>query len=178
MHHALNGRPFLDRSSELFFELALEGLLGRLPRFHFSAGELPLERRGVVAAPLSNQQPPVTALNHRCNDGSHASRHLRNGLAGSSLSRAGRFGISSHPPLALAALLSFRTFQSSLDRKSTRLNSSHGYISYAVFCLKKKKTTRHNTYLSRDSFIQPCTVPVTYGLHELPPVGIAVWLCW
>src|SRR3989449_2520890 len=28
---------------------------------------------------------------------------------------------------------------SGLDRKSTRLNSSHGYISYAVFCLKKKK---------------------------------------
>src|SRR2546429_6845075 len=30
------------------------------------------------------------------------------------------------------------------DRKSTRLNSSHGYISYAVFCLKKKKT--NHTY--------------------------------
>src|SRR2546429_8499902 len=30
---------------------------------------------------------------------------------------------------------------SSVDRKSTRLNSSHGYISYAVFCLKKKKNT-------------------------------------
>src|SRR2546422_5386198 len=29
-----------------------------------------------------------------------------------------------------------------LDRKSTRLNSSHGYISYAVFCLKKK-TEQH-----------------------------------
>src|SRR2546429_3657941 len=29
------------------------------------------------------------------------------------------------------------------DRKSTRLNSSHGYISYAVFCLKKKKRTCH-----------------------------------
>src|SRR2546422_5899251 len=28
------------------------------------------------------------------------------------------------------------------DRKSTRLNSSHGYISYAVFCLKKKKITK------------------------------------
>src|SRR2546429_781706 len=28
-----------------------------------------------------------------------------------------------------------------VDRKSTRLNSSHGYISYAVFCLKKKKHT-------------------------------------
>src|SRR2546422_3412618 len=30
----------------------------------------------------------------------------------------------------------------SLDRKSTRLNSSHGYISYAVFCLKKKKKSK------------------------------------
>src|SRR2546429_6575595 len=29
------------------------------------------------------------------------------------------------------------------DRKSTRLNSSHGYISYAVFCLKKKKQLLH-----------------------------------
>src|SRR5688500_20352101 len=31
------------------------------------------------------------------------------------------------------------------DRKSTRLNSSHLVISYAVFCLKKKKTTRRQT---------------------------------
>src|SRR2546429_3239776 len=31
------------------------------------------------------------------------------------------------------------TIEVELDRKSTRLNSSHGYISYAVFCLKKKK---------------------------------------
>src|SRR2546429_1722495 len=31
-----------------------------------------------------------------------------------------------------------------LDRKSTRLNSSHGYISYAVFCLKKKKNRLHS----------------------------------
>src|SRR2546422_2600132 len=37
------------------------------------------------------------------------------------------------------------------DRKSTRLNSSHGYISYAVFCLKKKKKTR-NTRGSRSLF--------------------------
>src|SRR2546422_5732611 len=32
------------------------------------------------------------------------------------------------------------------DRKSTRLNSSHGYISYAVFCLKKKKTNNQHLY--------------------------------
>src|SRR2546422_1390029 len=31
------------------------------------------------------------------------------------------------------------------DRKSTRLNSSHGYISYAVFCLKKKKKHKNTT---------------------------------
>src|SRR3989449_1754986 len=30
-----------------------------------------------------------------------------------------------------------------IDRKSTRLNSSHGYISYAVFCLKKKKKNKN-----------------------------------
>src|SRR5256884_961704 len=33
----------------------------------------------------------------------------------------------------------FRPHSPGADRKSTRLNSSHGYISYAVFCLKKKK---------------------------------------
>src|SRR2546430_4316845 len=32
------------------------------------------------------------------------------------------------------------TLQAALDRKSTRLNSSHSQISYAVFCLKKKKS--------------------------------------
>src|SRR2546427_6327328 len=39
------------------------------------------------------------------------------------------------------------------DRKSTRLNSSHSQISYAVFCLKKKKrsayTTSYSMYISR-----------------------------
>src|SRR2546422_6764497 len=33
----------------------------------------------------------------------------------------------------------FKDASGDSDRKSTRLNSSHGYISYAVFCLKKKK---------------------------------------
>src|SRR2546422_3888987 len=39
--------------------------------------------------------------------------------------------------------------QKQQDRKSTRLNSSHGYISYAVFCLKKKKMTHIQTHLYR-----------------------------
>src|SRR3989449_7640638 len=36
-------------------------------------------------------------------------------------------------------------FDDRVDRKSTRLNSSHGYISYAVFCLKKKKIPHKST---------------------------------
>src|SRR5687768_17623525 len=36
------------------------------------------------------------------------------------------------------------------DRKSTRLNSSHGYISYAVFCLKKKKKKDHEQLASQN----------------------------
>src|SRR2546422_11276889 len=46
-------------------------------------------------------------------------------------------GSSSRPPSAMR------------DRKSTRLNSSHGYISYAVFCLKKKKKKHITTTLQR-----------------------------
>src|SRR3989449_2874102 len=41
----------------------------------------------------------------------------------------------------IAAELGEAPVHSEQDRKSTRLNSSHGYISYAVFCLKKKKQT-------------------------------------
>src|SRR2546422_4727028 len=46
------------------------------------------------------------------------------------------------------------------DRKSTRLNSSHGYISYAVFCLKKKnkeKThTQDNSHIIERANTVPC----------------------
>src|SRR2546422_7502388 len=36
-----------------------------------------------------------------------------------------------------------------IDRKSTRLNSSHGYISYAVFCLKKKRIAPSDCIIAR-----------------------------
>src|SRR5260221_6399396 len=46
------------------------------------------------------------------------------------------------------------------DRKSTRLNSSHTVISYAVFCLKKKKQQRHQCcptlYDNTPALIPPC----------------------
>src|SRR2546430_13223103 len=39
------------------------------------------------------------------------------------------------------------------DRKSTRLNSSHSQISYAVFCLKKKKKTIHANKINTEIYI-------------------------
>src|SRR2546427_3158873 len=49
------------------------------------------------------------------------------------------------PLMACAGMAPF----SARDRKSTRLNSSHSQISYAVFCLKKKKTGRRDEVRSR-----------------------------
>src|SRR2546422_3889860 len=46
-----------------------------------------------------------------------------------------------------------------VDRKSTRLNSSHGYISYAVFCLKKKKKQEPNTPFSIVTYQATTTTP-------------------
>src|SRR2546422_5528333 len=40
--------------------------------------------------------------------------------------------------------------EGSRDRKSTRLNSSHGYISYAVFCLKKKKNKKSPVHYQKE----------------------------
>src|SRR2546427_9596939 len=43
------------------------------------------------------------------------------------------------------------------DRKSTRLNSSHSQISYAGFCLKKKKTTNKHSALPGATYRSRCT---------------------
>ena len=49
-----------------------------------------------------------------------------------------------------------------IDRKSTRLNSSHGYISYAVFCLKKK-----------NFFNDTATTEIyTLSLHDALPISV------
>src|SRR2546429_6991572 len=57
------------------------------------------------------------------------------------------------------------------DRKSTRLNSSHGYISYAVFCLKKKKNKQPRTsrQLRDITTKQICTaIIVRHHTYALP----------
>src|SRR5690625_5311339 len=52
---------------------------------------------------------------------------------------------SSYRYTSRSYLLQLRTGTAGTDRKSTRLNSSHVAISYAVFCLKKKKPNHNNT---------------------------------
>src|SRR2546427_2294104 len=47
------------------------------------------------------------------------------------------------------------------DRKSTRLNSSHSQISYAVFCLKKKKLARSSGSASTSGFTAPASASST-----------------
>src|SRR5438876_445891 len=61
-------------------------------------------------------------------------------------------------------------FTSALDRKSTRLNSSHPSISYAVFCLKKKKKYKqfHPNKLLTHQYIHTVTLTILYShLHVL-----------
>src|SRR3989449_3377019 len=57
-----------------------------------------------------------------------------------------------------------------VDRKSTRLNSSHGYISYAVFCLKKKKKTytRASSTISNTHMKRPNTNFTVNGIVREP----------
>src|SRR2546422_3693554 len=80
-------------------------------------------------------------------------RSLQSGLPHHSTSgRTDRAHLQWHRPRLVAALVTASAPASHRfggpagsqegDRKSTRLNSSHGYISYAVFCLKKKKKTK------------------------------------
>src|SRR2546429_4480813 len=58
------------------------------------------------------------------------------------------------------------------DRKSTRLNSSHGYISYAVFCLKKKNRILLAVGHHDDHEIPPLSAPpnILTSLHALASV--------
>src|SRR5437868_11446678 len=63
---------------------------------------------------------------------------------------------SPNPPHVLP--VSAHTPQALQDRKSTRLNSSHVSISYAVFCLKKKKSLSVSLDMANTEFAEFCTI--------------------
>src|SRR5256885_8995627 len=69
------------------------------------------------------------------------SRHLA--FSRNTSCRTGRYFVQSTRTLTARVSLKGDAICACLDRKSTRLNSSHLVISYAVFCLKKKKDRVH-----------------------------------
>src|SRR5690348_18054536 len=65
------------------------------------------------------------------------------------------------------------------DRKSTRLNSSHPSISYAVFCLKKKKKTKQNAKLSNYASSSHPEKQLLYLVHSLAePICVPCVTCF
>src|SRR5258708_10177414 len=76
----------------------------------------------------------------------------------------------------------FALTEKEVDRKSTRLNSSHQIISYAVFCLKKKKEmilSIHTPALTRSTAAtpRPALVDSTYDLTTQPPQSLSGSAC-
>src|SRR5215203_6408223 len=126
---------------------------GRLQRVH--GGALPVEEH-----PFRDLAPPLAS------DGSHLAfarvvwAHLPR--RGTMLFGAGRLTlalaqvINAYPPTGSGLTVVTNSLDIAialapirLDRKSTRLNSSHANISYAVFCLKKKKKKQHPSKRSK-----------------------------
>src|SRR3712207_6937791 len=82
--------------------------------------------------PRSTLFPYTTLFRSRRGGGADARRARRQGGGNVSL------------PYIRRKLANYEVLDEEGDRKSTRLNSSHANISYAVFCLKKKKNNNHN----------------------------------
>src|SRR5688572_31095053 len=87
---------------------------------------------------------PYTTLFRSCLLGSERQR-----LAFQKVELRARLGVVElHEDVTGADVLAFDDADVAEDRKSTRLNSSHSQISYAVFCLKKKKKKKPDTIYS------------------------------
>src|SRR2546429_5180988 len=89
----------------------------------------------------------------------HSMLRWRTPLSGAGMPNS---SITSGVPLPLSATTAIAL----IDRKSTRLNSSHGYISYAVFCLKKKKQSDdHLEYHSQELLPQLVSATAILSRH-------------
>src|SRR5205809_3972918 len=114
----------------------------RLPRTRERAVRRAVGRRG--AAPRAARVPPL--LRGRAREDARGRYQLRHQAGHPPGSRETRRALSRSP---LSQHLLPDRHPLDRDRKSTRLNSSHGYISYAVFCLKKKKKLKQATAMHK-----------------------------
>src|SRR5204862_7478166 len=100
----------------------------------------------ILRPPLSTPFPYTTLFRspleyaRAAAGGDHDAEVVRPGRAGEPLG-----GLGPRPAHRVASAGAGDAASGRGDRKSTRLNSSHVEISYAVFCLKKKKTRTHTT---------------------------------
>src|SRR5256885_6399911 len=112
----------------------------------------PFSPHSSIRAPAVRGPPGFlkTEPAHGWSNGVPALRH-RSSRACNSLSLAGGSSMSASFASTTITVPRFEDRYLNLDRKSTRLNSSHLVISYAVFCLKKKKQqeyTTHNLFIT------------------------------
>src|SRR3989449_6492939 len=94
-----------------------------------------LERQGTRLREEDGQVQQLAAALNRCQEEYQSLRQLL-GVRAPPERTSAKLGVEL---LRAVAVRARSPAASPRDRKSTRLNSSHGYISYAVFCLKKKK---------------------------------------
>src|SRR5256884_513797 len=103
---------------------------------------------GAAIPSLKKESPKYyNRLFHNNHDGTFTDVSARAGLVGDGYDMGvaiGDFDNDGWQDIYVASVTKNHLYRNNgdgtLDRKSTRLNSSHGYISYAVFCLKKKNT--------------------------------------
>src|SRR5256884_8347477 len=117
---------------------------------------LPLIHKTVALLPSSGSVPSILELVFpppkfvmRRSDPNKLDRYLSNSAPSRVLATWSSQRSSRYRSFSLDFMGNFDT--SKIDRKSTRLNSSHGYISYAVFCLKKKKNNEYEIVLKSHS---------------------------
>src|SRR2546429_6296661 len=91
--------------------------------------------------------PPKRSPGHRGADVKDTVAEMAAKAHEISLEAGSKMAAAMKDVIGAAAGLTGLVLESARDRKSTRLNSSHGYISYAVFCLKKK-TLQHLSHVA------------------------------
>src|SRR6266480_7374693 len=128
-------RPTSDRAREALFNILSHG--------SFAAGGLPFAGRPVLDAFAGTGALGLEALSR----GASAAVFIENGRDALATLRRNIAALGEEDRAHIVAADATRPARAAMvDRKSTRLNSSHMSISYAVFCLKKKKKPLYPLY--------------------------------